>query len=170
MDVGLFLLRITVGLTLAAHGTQKLFGWFGGPGLDAVGHFLETLGFHSGRRHALMAGLVETAGGLFLALGFLTPAAAAAIFAVMLVAGVSVHLKQGFFIMNGGCEYALLMGVTGLAFAFTGPGSLSLDSLLGYSVSGTYWGAAAFGVGLVAGVIQLARRHAQQVEPQNNHV
>ena len=169
MDVGLLLLRLTVGLTLAAHGTQKLFGWFGGPGLDAIGQFFETLGFHPGRRHALIAGLVETVGGFFLALGFLTPAAATAAFAVMLVAGVSVHFKHGFFISSGGCEYTLVMGVTGLVVAFTGPGSLSLDALLGYSVSNAYWGVAAFGVGLVGGVIQLTRRQAQQGEPQKNH-
>src|SRR5229473_1205924 len=127
MDIGLLLLRLTVGLTLAAHGARKLFGWFGGPGLDAIGQLFVTLGFHPGRRHALMAGLVETGGGLLLALGFLTPAAAAA-FSVMLVAGVSVHLNQGFFVTSGGYEYTLVLGVAGLTVAFTGPGSLSLDA------------------------------------------
>src|SRR6266571_698314 len=77
MDIGLLLLRLAVGLTLAAHGTQKLFGWFGGPGLDAVGQFFVMLGFLPGRRNALMAGLAETGGGVLLALGFLTPLAAA---------------------------------------------------------------------------------------------
>jgi len=89
MDIGLFLLRLSGGLTVAARGTQKLFGWFGGPGLDAIGQIFETLGFHPGRRHALMAGLVETGGGLLLALGLLTPVAAALVFSVMLVAGVA---------------------------------------------------------------------------------
>jgi len=157
-----------VGLTLAAHGTQKLFGWFGGPGLEAIGQIFATLGFHPGQRHALIAGLVETGGGLLLALGFLTPAAAA--FSVMLVAGVSVHLKQGFFITSGGYEYTLVLGVAGLTVAFTGPGSLSLDVLAGYSVRGAFWGLAAFFVGLVGGAIQLARRRpVPQGEPQNNH-
>ncbi len=158
MDIGLLLLRLTVGLTLGAHGGQKLFGWFGGPGLDAVGEALATLGFPPGRRHALMAGLVETGGGLFLALGFLTPLAAAVVFAVMLVAAVSAHLKQGFFVTSGGYEYTLVLGVAGLTAAFTGPGALSLDALLGYSVSGTFWGVAALFVGVVGGVIQLAQR------------
>lgn len=94
MDIGLLLLRLTVGLTLAAHGGQKLFGWFGGPGLDAIGAILSMLGFQPGRRHALLAGLVETGGGLLLALGFLTPLAAALVFSVMLVAAVSAHVKQ----------------------------------------------------------------------------
>ena len=97
MSLGLLILRLVVGLSLAAHGTQKLFGWFGGYGLKGTGQFLEQLGFRPGRLQALQAGLAETLGGLFLAAGFLTPAAAAAVVAVMLVAAVSVHLKNGFF-------------------------------------------------------------------------
>ena len=115
MDIGLLLLRLTVGLTLAAHGAQKLFGWFGGPGLEATGKTVAMLGFQPGRRHALTAGLVEAGGGLLLAFGFLTPVAAAVMLAVMLVAGVSVHLKQGFFITSGGYEYTLVLGVAGFA-------------------------------------------------------
>ena len=84
MDIGLLLLRLTVGLTLAAHGTQKLFGWFGGPGLDATGQFFEMIGFTPSRRHALMAGLAETGGGLLLAVGLLPPVASALVFNVML--------------------------------------------------------------------------------------
>ena len=109
MDIGLLLLRLTVGLILAAHGSQKLFGWFGGPGLDATGEGMAALGFQPGRRHALMAGLTETGGGVLLALGLFTPAAAAAVRHVMLVAGVSAHFRQGFFITNGGCEHTLLL-------------------------------------------------------------
>ena len=100
MEIGLLLLRLTVGLTLAAHGAQKLFGWFGGPGLDATGQAFEGLGFQPGRRHALMAGLVETGGGLILALGLFTPIGAAIVFSVMLVAALTVHVKQGFFITS----------------------------------------------------------------------
>src|SRR3989442_7023262 len=96
MDIGLLLLRLTLGLTLAAHGTQKLFGWFGGPGLDATGQFFEMIGFIPGRRHAVRAGLAETGGGLLLALGLLTPVGAALPFSVMLVAAVTVHIKKGF--------------------------------------------------------------------------
>jgi putative oxidoreductase len=73
MDTGLLLLRLTLGLTLAAHGAQKLFGWFGGLGLEATGQGLAALGFHPGRRHALVAGLVEMTGGLLLAIGLATP-------------------------------------------------------------------------------------------------
>jgi putative oxidoreductase len=95
-------LRLTVGLTLAAHGSQKLFGWFGGYGLDGTGRFMQALGFRPGRRHALASGLVEVVGGLLLAIGLLTPVGAALIASVMLVAVVTVHAKDGFFITSGG--------------------------------------------------------------------
>jgi putative oxidoreductase len=158
MDTGLLILRLTVGLTLAAHGTQKLFGWFGGSGLDGTGKSLEQLGFLPGRRRALMAGLVESGGGVLLAAGLLTPVAASAVLAVMFVAGVSVHLRQGFFLTKGGYEYTLMLGVAGLSVAFTGPGSFSLDALLGLHLAGSAWGTAALLVGLTGGAIQLAER------------
>ena len=158
MEIGLFLSRAVVGLTMAAHGAQKLFGWFGGYGLDGTGGFLESLGFRPGRRHAFMAGLVETGGGLFLALGLLTPFAAAAIVAVMLVAAVTVHLKAGFFATGGGYEYTLVLAVAALAIAFTGPGALSLDALFGLQLGGAFWGGVALVGGLVGGGIQLAGR------------
>jgi putative oxidoreductase len=158
MAIGLLLLRLTVGLTLAAHGAQKLFGWFGGPGLDAAGQGLAGLGFHPGRRHALMAGLVETAGGLLLALGLFTPAAAAIVFSVMIVAAVSAHVRQGFFAHQGGFEYNLVLGVAGLTVAFTGPGTLSLDALIGAPMGGAAWGVAAFAVGVIGSTLQLAQR------------
>jgi putative oxidoreductase len=158
MEFGLLLLRLTVGLTLAAHGSQKLFGWFGGHGLEGTGQALAMLGFQPGRRHALMAGLVETGGGLLLALGLLTPVAAAVVFSVMLVAAVSVHLKQGFFNSSGGYEYNLVLGVAGLTVAFTGPGALSLDALLGYPVSGAVSGVAALVIGVVGAALHLTQR------------
>jgi putative oxidoreductase len=158
MDIGLLLLRLTVGLTLGAHGAQKLLGWFGGPGLEATGQFFAMLGFPPGRRHALMAGLAETGGGLLLALGLLTPFAAALIFSVMLVGAVSVHVRKGFFAQNGGYEYTLVLGVAALTVAFTGPGSLSLDALLGHSLSGAFWGVAALFVGTLGAVMPFIQR------------
>jgi len=130
----------------------------GGPGIDAIGQFFVVLGFSARRRHALMAGLAETGGGLFLALGFLTPAAAAVLFSVMLVAALSVHVKKGFFITSGGYEYALVLGVAALTFAFTGPGSLSVDALVGYSVNGAPCGVAALIGGVLGAVIALTQR------------
>jgi putative oxidoreductase len=160
MDIGVLLLRLTVGATLVAHGAQKLFGWFGGPGLDATGQFFAMLGFPPGRRYALMAGLGETGGGLLLALGLLTPVAAALVISVMLVAAVTVHIQKGFFNQNGGYEYTLVLGVAALTAALTGPGSLSLDTLLGYHLSGTFWGMAALFVGVLGGVMSLFQRRA----------
>ena len=143
MDIGLLLLRWAVGLTLAAHGTQKLFGWFGGPGLSATGHFFTVLGFPSSRRHALMAALGETVSGALLAAGFATPVAAALVVSMMLVAIVTVHFGKGFFAQNGGYEYPLVLAVAALTLAFTGPGSLSIDALVELERSGTFWGVAA---------------------------
>ncbi len=151
MEIGLLLLRLAVGLTLAAHGTQKLFGWFGGPGLSATGQFFTVLGFPPGRRHALMAALGETVSGVLLALGLATPAAAPIVISVMLVAVVTVHLTKGFFAQKGGYEYAFVLAVAALTVAFTGPGSLSLDALLGLERTGAVWGVAALLAGLIGG-------------------
>ena len=158
MEFGLLLLRVVLGLTLAAHGAQKLFGWFGGYGLDGTGGFMESLGFVPGRRNALMAGLTEAGGGVLLALGLLTPAAAAVSLSVMIVAGATVHGAKGFFLANGGYEYTLVLGLAALSIAFTGPGALSLDSALGLELSGLYWGAAALAVGVLGSAVQLAGR------------
>ena len=159
MDIGLLILRLVVGLTLAAHGAQKVFGWFGGYGIAGTGQFLEQLGFRPGRVQAALAGTAELLGGLSLAAGFLTPAAAAAVVAVMLVAAVSVHLKNGFFAPSGGYEYTLVLGGAALALAFTGPGALSLDRALGVSWSGATWGLATLAAGLVGGVVPLLARN-----------
>jgi putative oxidoreductase len=158
MSVGLLILRLVVGLTLAAHGAQKLLGWFGGYGIAGTGQFLEQLGFRPGRLHAAQAGIVEVVGGLFLAVGLLTPAAAAAVVAVMLVAAVSVHLKGGFFLQGGGYEYTLVLGTAALALAFTGPGAISLDQALGISWSGEAWGLGALAAGLIGGAVPLVTR------------
>jgi len=161
MSIGLLILRLVVGLTLAAHGAQKLFGWFGGYGLAGTGQFLEQLGFRPGRIQAAQAGLAEVVGGLLLAAGFLTPVGAAAIVAVMLVASVSVHLKNGFFAPGGGYEYNLVLGAAAAALAFTGPGALSLDQAFGISWSGDAWGAAALAAGLIGGAVPLLTRKTE---------
>src|SRR5687768_12906974 len=155
MDFGLLILRLAVGLTISAHGAQKLFGWFGGYGLTGTGQWLESVGFHPGRRHALMAGLVEFGGGLLLAAGFLTPLGAALIASVMVVAAAIAHVKQGFFAAGGGYEYNLVLGAAALALAFTGPGAVSIDALLGFSFSGVLWGTLALIVGTAGAAGQL---------------
>jgi len=153
MDLGLVILRFVVGLTVAAHGAQKLSGWFGGYGLDGTGQFMETLGFHPGRRHAALAGLAEAGGGVLLPLG------AALIASVMLVATITVHLKNGFFAAGGGYEYNLVLAAASVSLAFTGPGALSIDALLGYSFAGTLWGIGAIVVAVAGALVQLAQRH-----------
>jgi putative oxidoreductase len=157
MEIGLLLLRLAVGLTLAAHGSQKLFGWFGGYGLDGTGQFMEGLGFRPGRLHALMAGLAE-AGGLLLAFGFLTPLGSALVASVMIVAVMTVHLKNGFWLTGNGYEYNLLIGIAALSLAFTGPGTLSIDALLGLSFGGAAWGIAALVMAVLGAAVQLAQR------------
>src|SRR5438132_1502899 len=102
MDLGLLIVRLVIGLTLAAHGSQKLLGWFGGGGIAGTAPFLEQLGFRPGRLHAAFAGVAETAGGLLLAAGLFTPLAAAAVIGVMVVAVGSVHWGKGFFLSTGG--------------------------------------------------------------------
>ena len=167
MDVGILILRLVVGLTLAAHGAQKLFGWFGGYGLTTTGTFFEQLGFVPGRRSALLAGMAETGAGVLLALGLATPVGAALAIAVMLVAAVTVHLKQGFFVTKNGYEYTLILGIAALSLAFTGPGAISVDALLGLTDRGAVWGVAALVIGLVGGAIQLGRRQVPAVQKVN---
>jgi putative oxidoreductase len=160
MDLGLVILRFVVGLTLAAHGAQKLLGWFGGYGLDGTGQFMETLGFHPGRRHAALAGLAEAGGGVLLALGLFTPLGAALIASVMLVAIFTVHLKNGFFTASGGYEYNLVLAAAAVSIAFIGPGAFSIDALLGYSFDGILWGIGAIVVAIGGALSQLAQRHS----------
>lgn len=157
MSIGLLVLRLVVGLIIASHGAQKLFGWFGGPGLDGAGRFMESVGFSPGRRSALLAGLTEAGAGLLLALGLATPVAAAGIVGVMAVAAGALA-KNGFFVQKGGFEYTFVLGAAALVLAFTGPGALSGDALLGTTLAGVRWGLAAAVLGLAGGAGQWATR------------
>jgi len=125
------MVRVTAGLLLIPHGAQKLFGLFGGYGLEATGQFFASkLGLPAS--FAVLAGLIECVGGLMLALGFATRAVAVLVFGVMAVAVVSVHLPNGFFWTSGGYEYPLLWAVVALSYALRGGGRFSLDYLIGY--------------------------------------
>lgn len=165
MAIGLLILRLFVGLTLAAHGAQKLFGWFGGYGLTGTGGFLEQLGFFPGRRHALLAGLAELVGGLLLALGLATPVAATLIISVMFVAIATVHLKKGFFNSNQGYEYNLTLASVALSVTIIGAGPLSVDAALRLQDAGPVWGLGALLAGVIGGAVQLAGRKVPA--PQN---
>ena len=127
---GLTLLRVVTGLTFAAHGAQKLFGWFGGYGLVGVGQWMESIGLTPGYQLALLSGSAEFFGGLALVIGLLVRPAAAALAVTMLVAIFSVHLTNGFFMSNNGYEFALALLAGSLAVLIEGAGKLSLDSRL----------------------------------------
>jgi putative oxidoreductase len=158
METGLFIIRVLVGLTLAAHGAQKLFGWFGGYGIAGTGGFFESIGFKPGKVFAAMAGLGETGGGLGLALGLLTPLSAAVIISTMLVAIVSVHLPKGFWGSNGGYEFNLILIAIAAGLAFTGPGALSVDAAAGLPLAGPAWGILALVLGVLGTIPALAAR------------
>ncbi|MFI5618741.1 DoxX family protein [Streptomyces sp. NPDC051567] len=149
-DTGLLLLRLALGLTMAAHGSQKLFGWFGGGGISGTGAFFTKSGYPAGDTMALLAGLTETLGGLGLAVGLLTPLAAAALVGT-LVNAVAVHGTGAFFAPKGS-EYELLLTVVAAALALTGPGRYALDRFLpGLRTPRPAVGALAVLLGLVLG-------------------
>src|SRR5919198_6777103 len=135
--------RLLIGGLFIGHGTQKLFGWFGGYGPDGTGGFFESLGMRPGRQHAVAAGATETASGGLLALGLATPAAAAGITGVMTTAIRTVHRPNGPWITENGWEYtATVIAAVGLITEM-GPGPLSLDAALGIERRGPFWAGAA---------------------------
>ncbi|BFM05661.1 DoxX family protein [Halioxenophilus aromaticivorans] len=127
---GALILRVPVGIVLAAHGSQKLFGWFGGYGLEGTGQWMASIGIEPGFAMALLAGSAEFFGGLALALGLLTRPAAVVTAFTMLVAIFSVHFSNGLFLTNNGYEYALSLFAATAALAVQGAGSVSVDRWL----------------------------------------
>ncbi|HOA95151.1 MAG TPA: DoxX family protein [Quisquiliibacterium sp.] len=123
-------LRIPVGIIFTAHGAQKLFGWFGGYGLDGTGQFFDAIGLTPGALMALLAGAVEFFGGLALVVGVLVRPAAAALSLAMLIAIFAVHFGKGFFLDKGGYEYALALFAAAVSLLFSGAGRLSVDRAL----------------------------------------
>jgi putative oxidoreductase len=130
MDFGRLALRGTVGPLLVGHGTQKLFGWFGGHGPDATGGAFESMGLRPGKRHATAAGISETAGGALLTLGALTPLASTIVSGVMMTAIRKAHAGKGPWVTDGGYEYPLALIGSSLALAEAGPGRPSVDGAL----------------------------------------
>ncbi|HEY8626228.1 MAG TPA: DoxX family protein, partial [Solirubrobacteraceae bacterium] len=126
MKLGRLLLRFAVGGFFVGHGTQKLFGWFGGHGLEGTGQFFENLGLRPGKRHALAAGIAEAGGGAMMVLGLATPISAAMLTATMLTAINRVHLKNGPWAADGGYEYNVVLIAAALTLAEVGPGEPSL--------------------------------------------
>lgn len=148
-SIGLLLARVVLGLMMAAHGSQKLFGWFGGHGLAGTAGFFDSMGFRPGRFFAALASTTEIVSGLLLVAGFLGPVGPALMISVMVVAAASMHWKNGIFASTNGIEVPLLYGVVAAALLLTGPGVYSLDAVLGLGNLSTpilQWGALAIGV------------------------
>ncbi|MEV6792192.1 DoxX family protein [Streptomyces sp. NPDC051320] len=156
-DTGLLVLRLALGLTMAAHGAQKLFGWFGGGGLHGTGQFFAASGYPSPHAFAAVAGLTETLGGLGMALGLLTPLAGAGLLGT-LVNAIAVKWGGGFF-APAGVEYELFLALAALAVTLTGPGAFAADRLLpGLRAHRFSYGIAAAVLGLVVAGVTLMLR------------
>jgi putative oxidoreductase len=154
-DIALLLLRLTFGLLMAGHGAQKLFGLFGGPGLSATGKSFAALGYRPGDFYAGLTGVSELLGGLGLALGLVTPLAAAAVIGVMINALV-LHSPNGLYSPRGdGMEYPLLITIVALTIAAIGPGRLALDRVFPWRNGGLVAATVALGLGGAAAAIVL---------------
>jgi putative oxidoreductase len=165
LDLGFLFARVLIGLLMAAHGAQNLFGWFGGHGLEGTGAFMGQLGFQPGRLFATAAALGEVTSGVLIAVGLFGPVGPALMLAVMVVAAMSVHWRNGLFATSGGIELPLLYSIAAIRFALTGPGRYSLDALLDFHWAWTprvIW--IALAVGVLGGVVNLALRRPAPVE------
>lgn len=151
MNLGLLVLRVVVGILFAGHGVQKLFGAFGGSGIDGTAAFFEKAGLRPGRLHAWSAGLAEFGGGLLLALGLFSPFAAAALIGVMTAAIVVVHARNGVWVTKNGFEYNLVLIAVVFSVAAVGPGAWSLDGALDLHLAGAGWALGALAAGLLGG-------------------
>jgi len=159
LGVGLLVVRVVLGLLMAAHGSQKLFGWFGGHGIAGTGSFLESIGFRPGQLFARVAATTELVSGLLVALGLLGPVGPALMLSVMIVAAVSVHAKNGLLSTSNGIEVPLFYGAVAVGLALIGFGSYSLDALLGLqSLYTPTWAVVALAIGAIGGVGNLFAR------------
>ena len=164
ISAGLLVLRLVVGLGMAAHGTQKLFGWFGGHGLAGTAGFFEMLGFRPGKLFAAAASATEIGSGILIALGFFGPIGPALMLSVMIVAALTVHWKNGYFAQSNGIELPVMFSVAAIALAFTGFGEFSLDALTGLAALFTPTEAiGALALGVLGAIANLAARRQPAV-------
>lgn len=152
IDLALLVIRIVIGLLFVGHGAQKLFGSFGGPGLKGTADMFDAIGLRPGHMHAWAAGTAELVAGAPLALGLVTPVAAALVIAVLVAAIVTAHLPKGIWNTDGGYEYHLVLIAGAFALAGVGPGDWSLDNALGIDWASTGWALAALVAGLIGGL------------------
>jgi putative oxidoreductase len=168
MSSGLLLLRIAVGSIMAAHGAQKLFGWWGGPGMSGTAGMVSSLAYRTPFLMACGLAAAEFGGGLSLATGLLTPLGALAVTVVMLNAIYVIHWPKGFFNGNGGYEFNLLIAASAVGLAAIGPGRFSIDHALGWddNISGVWWGVGVAGAAILVSFLTLTvgRRRAKVAE------
>jgi len=160
MKLARLLARLAIGGMFIGHGTQKWFGWFGGPGIDNFSGMMENLGLAPAKANAHAAAASETLGGLGLALGAFTPAAGAALIGTMITAIRTVHWEKGFWSQGGGYEYNLTIIAALLLIVDSGPGPVSLDALLGTEESGAGVALAALAAGAIGSTVTLAAAKA----------
>ena len=166
MSYGILFLRVVLGLIMAGHGAQKLFGWWNGPGLQGIHGWLTSMRFRGGCLPVSFLVSAEFAGGLLLVLGFATPFAALAIIAVMFVAIATTHWRNGFWNGAGGYEFNLLILVAAASVAAIGPGRFSLDRAFGWAdnLSGVWWGVGVLAAAALAALatLTLGRRREKR--------
>jgi putative oxidoreductase len=167
IDISLFLIQLAVGLTFAAHGAQKVFGWWGGPGLTGWEGAMQHMGFRPARAFALTSAFVELGGGILLAVGLLSPLAAAALVAQSVVIIGHVHWANGFFSTRSGIEFPMLLGVGAAAIGLAGAGAISVDALLGVTFES--WTRLGFVIAAIAaGLVALAIPRLATHKPATN--
>lgn len=163
LSVAILIMRVVFGSLMAAHGAQKLFGWFGGHGMRGTSGFFETLGFRPAPLFAFVASATEVTSGLLVLLGLFGPVGPALMLSVMIVAAFTVHSKNGVFAQSNGIEVPLLYGMAAAALAFAGPGRFSLDALFSLQ---PMWriqiALVALGVAVVGGVANLMLRRSPE--------
>ncbi len=168
LALGLMTVRFCLGFAIAAHGSQKLFGWFGGHGLAGTSALFARLGFRPGKLFATAAGLAELVGGLLIVLGLFGAVGPMLVVSTMVVAAFAVHGKNGFFASANGFELPFIYAVAASALAFASPGLLSLDALSPITVTdrpAVVWGLLLLGVLGGLGTLALRRASTTQSQP-----
>ena len=165
MTAAILIARLIIGLGVAAHGSQKLFGWFGGGGVSGTAAYMESLGYRPGTLYALASGFGELLGGLLVAVGVLNGIGPALVILVMLVAILTVHLPNGYFNANKGWELPAANIAAALAFDYSGFGKYSLDRVIDFPFYSTQIRWVLIGAAIVLALLTYATRHRRAQQP-----